>query len=607
MARPDTRPHPVSGIVLDLRGLMMVSSQKEFKVIDQIRVRSAPSLQGNHVAWLATGTVLRVDAGSRTEADGYVWWRHSDGWSAECTLDSAERYMEETETVVQDNAGAESSDTNITFQVGERQVRVRRGPSLSDAHVTWLNPGQAIRVEPGSRTEADGFVWWQHGVGWSVERSLDGAQVYLTRVTVKPTGPLSPLPEESAPPAVEEPAASPAPDSAAGSDRVVFKVGPQQVRIRKDPTFSGQHVGWLNPDELVEMQPDSRTEFGGYVWWRHNKGWSVERKLDGLKVYLTHEEAAPAPAETPPAEAPETPIFVPASPTPAEPSEETRFIVGRQQVRVRRGPSLQASHVRWLMPGEEVIVKVDSRTEANGYIWYEHNDGWSVQRSIDGTVQFLFDPEEFANRPDQQGPVFREGLPDVDTIPMRDAMFSRLPLELSQTQWWQYFGNNVFSYNLWARGMKWYSYAQGLHGGVDFGNSVASAPIVAGVTGVFVKRDVNYTKPNGMWVKVGDYTVIYGHLANPANLTPGAAIAPDTVLGTIDLGGQNHLHLEIRYKGRWIVNPLLFMPEDMRNSLIGKFPPSEEYFYKDAAWTQWQTPLDQPVLVLGGDLIGPHA
>jgi hypothetical protein len=581
----------------------MAAFEKAFKVIDQVRVRTAPALQSDHVTWLNVGARILADPDSRTEADGYIWWHHSVGWSAERTVDGTEVYLT-LEAPAGSSAPSADSGGTVIYQVGERQVRVRSGPSLSADHVTWLNPGQAVRVEPDSRTEADGFEWWKHSAGWSAVQMLNGSKIYMTRVKARQTAPLPPLPEE-APASTPEPA----PAAPAGSsEQAVFKIGPQQVRVRAAPTFSGDHVGWLDPDQQVTMRPDSRTEAEGYVWWQHDAGWSVERMLDGSKVYMTRVEgAAETPAEPAPAEeAP--PIFIPASEgTPPAQPETMTLIVGRQQVRVRSGPTLSAAHVRWLLPGEQITVKTASRTEANDYVWYQHDEGWSVSQTVDGKEKLLFDPKEFAERPDQQGPVFSGGLPDVDTLPMREGIFTRLPLALDQTRWWQYFGNNVFGYNLWASGKTWYAYSQGLHGGLDFGNSSSAATVVAGATGVFVKRDTAYTKPNGMWIKVGDYTVIYGHLANPANLAPGAAIGPDTVMGTIDLGGQNHLHLEIRYKGRWILNPLLFMPEDMRNSLIKKFPAGPEYFYKDDTWDKWQTPFDQPVLVLGGDLIGPHA
>ena len=106
---------------------------------------------------------------------------------------------------------------------------------------------------------------------------------------------------------------------------------------------------------------------------------------------------------------------------------------------------------------------------------------------------------------------------------------------------------------------------------------------------------------------MGDYTVIYGHLDNLQPLQIGQPIGPDTMLGTLQFRGQDHLHLEVRFQEQWIINPLLLMPPDIRDALIAKFPPSDNYFFKSSTWSKWQTPLEQPILVLGGGLIGPHA
>ena len=202
----------------------------------------------------------------------------------------------------------------------------------------------------------------------------------------------------------------------------------------------------------------------------------------------------------------------------------------------------------------------------------------------------------------------RQPPPELIACQRVTLCFERLPLSLIQTLWWQYFGNNVYARRIWLQGRQWYKYSQGLHGGLDFGNSRdRSVQIVAGVTGTFKFHDRVYTRPSGLWIKVGDYTVIYGHLANPRLFRVGDTIQPATVLGELEYGGQNHLHLEVRYKDRWIINPLLLMPEAMRSSIISKFPPSEDYFYRSASWTQWQMPLDQPIITLGGPIIGPNA
>jgi hypothetical protein len=488
------------------------------------------------------------------------------------------------------------SQSKKTFQVGSVEVRVRSEPGLQGETVKYLPPGQELEVDPASRTEVDGYIWWKHDQGWSAERDLDGTEVYLLAVEEVEEQVSAPAPSAEAPDEDEQPPAA-----------KLFQIGSVPVRVRSEPSLQGETVKYLDPGQELEVDSTSRTEVDGYVWWKHDQGWSAERDLDGTEVYLLAveevEEQVSAPA--PSAEAPDEDEQPPAA---------KLFQIGSVPVRVRSEPSLQGASVKYLDPGQELEVDSTSRTEVDGYIWWKHDQGWSAERTVDGKEIYLFKPGEVVSAPTTpdapvvSAPATVEGLPDGETLPLRDKLFRRLPVDLAQTQWWQYYGNNVFAYNLWREGKQWYKYAQGLHAGLDFGNSgTRGVQIYAGLEGTFFKHDTSYYRPNALWVKVGDYFVIYGHLTRPSAFAVGQPVGVDTVMGEIEFGGQQHLHLEVRYKERWIVNPLLLMPEEMRSTIFAKFPPSGEYFYRDGSWTQWQTPLDQPVLTLGGPLIGPHA
>lgn len=403
-----------------------------------------------------------------------------------------------------------------------------------------------------------------------------------------------------------------------------FQVGDVEVRVRSQPNLQGDTVKYLSVGQKLEVDPTSRTETDGYVWWKHAEGWSAERSLDGSEVYL-HELVEPV---SEPVEEPGKPVSEPVE-EPGQPEApqdiadlpekghlilaEKSFQTGSVPVRVRSQPGLLGESLKYLDPGSVLEVDPASRTEVDGYVWWKHAEGWSAERSADGKEIYLFEPGQAPTEPSRAAPVVSmpttlEGLPDGESLPMRDQIFKRLPVDLDQTQWWQYYGNNVFGYKNWRQGITWYQYSQSLHGGLDFGNSsTPGVPVYAGVEGVFEKQITSSFTPYGLFVTVGDYSIIYGHLVNPRPLQPGQPVSPDTVVGEIQYGGAAHLHLEMRYKQKWIVNPLLFMPQEMRDAIFAKFPPSAEYFYRDATWTQWQTPLDQPVLILSGPIIGPHA
>lgn len=477
------------------------------------------------------------------------------------------------------------SDKKI-FQVGPNQVRVRAQPGLSAAHVRWLDPGTRIECEPDSRREVDGYVWWRHANGWSAERTISGSEIYLFAAVAAPT------------PSV---------------GKNLFQVGSEQVRVRSDPGLRGAFVRWLQPGEFLEVEVNSRREVDGYVWWKHQFGWSAERNLNGQEVYLIDVPDVIAPAPTPATPAPASPT--PATPAATAPSQsqvvefqppppKKAFKVASVKVRIRTAANLRADLVRWLDPGTLLDVDGNSRCEVDGYVWWRHNEGWTAERNVAGSELYLVDPSTPVDIP---APRTNEP-PTLETLPLHDSLFKRLPVDFDKILWWQYFGNNDFQYRIWQRGDQWYKYSQSLHGGLDFGNSRDPGVLVyAGVEGTFKFHDRSSTRPNGLWVKVGDYTIIYGHLINPRLFRVGDPIGVNTVLGEIQFGGENHLHLEIRYRDRWIVNPLLFMPEEMRNQIIRKFLPGPKYFYRDANWNQWQSPLDQPILVLGGPVIGPNA
>lgn len=474
------------------------------------------------------------------------------------------------------------------FQVGPNQVRARQQPGLYGAMIKWIDPGTQLICDAGSRREVDGYVWWQHADGWSAERNLSGSEVYLFEAVAAPV------------------------PSAPG--KKLFRAGSVQVRVRSEPHLRGETLGWIQPGQVVEVNADSRREADGYVWWQHNQGWSAERSTNGESVFLidvpsapvaipTPAPSVPAPAPTPTPSTP-GPVQPPAAGEFQSPPPKKAFKVGSVKVRVRAEPNLRGAMVKWIDPGTLLDCDGNSRREIDGYVWWRHNEGWSAERNLAGSEIYLVDPSVVVDIP---APRTSEP-PTVETLPLRDALFSRLPVDFEKTLWWQYFGNNVYARRIWLQGQQWYKYAQGLHGGLDFGNSrERGVPVYAGVTGTFKFHDRAYTRPNGLWVKVGDYTVIYGHLTNPRLYRVGDPIGPDTVMGEIDFGGQNHLHLEVRYRDRWIINPLLLMPVEMRDRLIRRFPPSDDYFYRDARWNQWLTPLDQPIITLGGPIIGPNA
>jgi len=298
-------------------------------------------------------------------------------------------------------------------------------------------------------------------------------------------------------------------------------------------------------------------------------------------------------------------------------------------VKIRSLPNITSSKTEgMLQTGHEIEVIADSRTIADGYIWWHHTQGWSAEGSADGTKVFM---QEVVHAPATNTPTTPAVVNASATVNVPAAgsamitlpngakfaqtiLFQRHPVSLDDTKWFQYFGNTRFAFNLCNDKVpvrqRMYFYCQGLHGGLDYGNSSGGGQaIVAGINGVVEKVELGAKSyaPNCVRIKAGDFTVIYGHLGNVAPLVVGQTVTPETHIAQIETM-QFHLHLEVRYKGTWIINPLLFMSTEMTDAIIAKF---KKDFYTDGGWNQWITPFDQPVLKSSAPdtavIIGPRA
>ncbi|MBL8134236.1 MAG: peptidoglycan DD-metalloendopeptidase family protein [Anaerolineae bacterium] len=306
-----------------------------------------------------------------------------------------------------------------------------------------------------------------------------------------------------------------------------------------------------------------------------------------------------------------------------KPAQTRTFVIMNGPLGVRTNPRINARRLYTLQPGAYIEVDAQSRTEADKFVWWRHRDGWSAEKTIDERSIYMRDRATLIPPPPSGSngsgePVFtvtpiridQVDLPyDVNTLPLRDLMFQLLPVESSQIEWVQYYGNTNFAYR---HGKAWNydGYCQGLHGGFDFGVSPGTrVPVRAGVHGTVLRPGLKFS-PRRVDIRVGDYLIIFGHLhAETPRVPPGMDVNPDTVIGTIasSVAFSPHVHVEIRYpypSFHTIINPLLFMPDVLRARLLA-FPTD---FYSHALnWTRWGTPFDQPVISLGGRVIGPRA
>jgi hypothetical protein len=557
-----------------------VSNVKHFKVVvGSLSVRAAPNVAAERTGSLFQGMTIAVDPNSQRSADGFIWWRHPLGWSAEKQIGSSDVFLEPVaESLSIDTGGSD----RIPFLVVSGPLSVRAAPGLSETYVGSLPAGVQVQVTPGTETHADGFVWWQHHTGWSAEKTADNSRVFMERAQTNPP---------------------PEPPPAVGGTRT-FRVLIGPLAVLAAPGLNQRRLTTMRYGTEVVADARSRTEVDGHVWWKHAGGWSAERTVNNSRVFMELIAETPGePEPPPPPREPEPPKPPPQEPPTAPPGLTFRVLIN---LSIRSEPRISAERVGQFYQGDYVTVDPSSLVQADGYIWWRHSRGWSAERNMSDGQRYMEVAEGGAPPADPDNLILIP-LPDggiIRTLPI----FTRLSVDIAATQWIQYFGNTVFAYRLRLEGRFWYNYSQGLHGGFDFGVSRPNVPVYAGLEGevISLHRGTTVYSPNYIQVKSGPFTVLYGHVTNLRNLTRGQAVRPDTILCDAEYPVQSHLHLEVRYDGRWIINPLALMQNQLRTPMMQRYSDFASYFYRDAVWRQWLTPLDQPVLRLGGPIIGPH-
>ncbi len=432
------------------------------------------------------------------------------------------------------------------------------------------------------------------------------------------------------------------------ADKQAFKIIANAMVVYNEP--GGNKIGKIPKGIIFEVEPDSRQEQLGSIWWKHSAGWSIERTVDGATVFLEPvggaADDASNPATPDDASSPATPddgtsaAVVVESPAPvqtnqtadlATPAENplvnalvddfkgaTRKFNLRSKgsVKVRDAPG--GEKLTSLTKGDLLQADMETLVEQENFYWFKHLGGWSAIQSVNGDHIFFepAGPDVYIPGPDG---------PKVEEMPGYQSLVVRHPVDLDQTNFFQYFGNNSFAY-VNGRNFNYHKFAQGLHSGLDYGSNGpdTNVPVYAGVHGTYAEtlpdwKGRVWNKQLRVKTKAG-YLLIYQHI-NPKAFSPGQPITPDTVVGTINAAFPNnadHLHWEIRYNNQdWIVNPLQLMKPELVQQITEKFNPKRPgtgasgskfyYFYQTDSWTKWGTPLDQPIIVRGGTPIDPKS
>lgn len=448
-----------------------------------------------------------------------------------------------------------------------------------------LSQGAEITSSAEPVTSGD-YIWIEHERGWSAMGTADQSEMYMLDIT----------------------------DRDPNAKRR-FRVWTGVLSIRE--TANGKRlVKKLYRKTELEVDPNSRTELGGYVWWQHDLGWSAERNQLGNQIYLKEVF-----------DTPETTVVTVVEPVVEQKKAtipdtwtgiKTLQVVDGVKVRGQPSTNPRGLIIRTVSRGTALDCNMDSLREADGYYWVRHTQGWSAIQSTDGSSVFLVEPGSIPGLIS----IGADG-PKAEDLPNYRTMFTRLPVSLDDIQWFQYYGNNMFAMRN-GKNYNYDGYSQGLHGGLDFGNSIRPKPIYAGTDAEFVKMEYTSRNNRKLILKKDDYTIIYQHIAQPRHFNEGDIITPDTQLGVIEHhsidNGWDHLHFEVRFMKDWIVNPLLLISEDLYDQLTARFNPlkpnssykrdfpksTKNFFYHTDTWTKWVMPLDQPMIKRAGDVIGPR-
>jgi murein DD-endopeptidase MepM/ murein hydrolase activator NlpD len=161
-----------------------------------------------------------------------------------------------------------------------------------------------------------------------------------------------------------------------------------------------------------------------------------------------------------------------------------------------------------------------------------------------------------------------------------------------------------------------YGASQGIHFGIDL-SAPCGTELVAMADGVILAADaMSYgSAPHNLLVDHPElgYTVLYGHLLERPQLTPGQQVMAGEVVALSGdpaetCYGRPHLHLEVRDINNRArkVNPLSLIQADWDNlALVGPFSRAFERDLDDPR--KWQHLDDQPDAYSGGVLLNDFA
>lgn len=160
----------------------MANRRKARVIVPYLQIHKAPGLETdtNTKYYLRYGQIVRVDLDQETSADGFVWWKHSVGWSKAHSDDNTQVFMELPETQEGPRITPTNQSGQAQFIVVTGGLRVRKAAGLSAPIEGHLLRDQLVTVDTMSKKELDGYWWWElTDGGWAASGSIDNSQIYM--------------------------------------------------------------------------------------------------------------------------------------------------------------------------------------------------------------------------------------------------------------------------------------------------------------------------------------------------------------------------------------------------------------------------------------------
>ena len=211
--------------------------------------------------------------------EGYTfqgWFTAKNGGTKVTVLDastkSATLYAQWTD--VSGNKPPEAGATTqnpVTITVTGTDVNLRQGPGTNYTRVGVANKGQQLVIT--ETASGSGYTWGKFDGGWIALQYTNYDSVVNQKPETKPeeTTPPTTQPPATEPPATEPPATQP-PATQPEQPKVTGTINVQEwLRVRSGPGTSYSVVGYLKPQQKVEILEQSTV--GSMKWGKIAEGW----------------------------------------------------------------------------------------------------------------------------------------------------------------------------------------------------------------------------------------------------------------------------------------------------------------------------------------------